>query len=109
PRRSSDLYQFGCEAGQSIKPSLRRSVFNGDILILDVSELFQPAAECFSNRRNLSGSKEPDSSDRSRLLGVEWRREDAEGESDCECHANDHHAATAVCWLSTAAIFRQPS
>jgi hypothetical protein len=41
-------------------------------------------------------------------LGVERRGEEAEGEGGCERSTYDHHAAP-VCWLSTAAIFRQPS
>ncbi len=42
-------------------------------------------------------------------VGGARRGEEAEDEDDCERSAYDHHAATAVCWLSTAAIFRQPS
>jgi hypothetical protein len=33
----------------------------------------------------------------------------AEGERDYAGSAHDFHAATTMCWLSTAAIFRQPS
>ena len=42
-------------------------------------------------------------------LGGERSGEQGEGEDDCERSAYDHQAATALCWLSTAAIFRQPS
>src|SRR5439155_11911804 len=51
------------------------------------------------------------SSDLGRLLGLggERRGEEAQREDSDECDTSDHHAATAVCWLSTAGIFRQPS
>src|SRR5437870_10833021 len=42
-------------------------------------------------------------------LGGERRGEEAEGEGGCKRRAYEDHAATAVCWLSIAAIFRQPS
>jgi len=42
-------------------------------------------------------------------IGGERRGEEAEGKDYGERSAYDHHAATAACWLSTAAIFRQPS
>src|SRR6059036_1964534 len=41
--------------------------------------------------------------------GGERRGEQAESESNCERIAYDHHAAAAVRWLSTVAIFRPPS
>ena len=43
-----------------------------------------------------------------RLRG-ERRGEEAEDKDGCERNAPDRHAATVACWLSTAAIFRQPS
>jgi hypothetical protein len=50
-------------------------------------------------------------SDLGRLLGLgsERRGEEAQSEDSDDCDTSDQHAATAGCWLSIAAIFRQPS
>src|SRR5713226_5986220 len=45
---------------------------------------------------------------------VEWVRtcacgEEAKGEHGCARSLYDHHAASDVCWPTTAAMFRQPS
>ena len=48
------------------------------------------------------------SSPRLLRLGDEQSGKDAEGEGGRKCSACDHHAA-ACCWVSTEAIFRQPS
>src|SRR5437870_746692 len=51
------------------------------------------------------------SADLRRLLRLAGERqsENADGEGDCERGAWTHHAATGVCWVSIAAIFRRPS
>jgi hypothetical protein len=60
--------------------------------------------------RWLARTEKADPVDLSRLLSLGGERsEKPEGKDSDEHCAQDHHAATAVCWLSTAAIFRQPS
>src|SRR5713226_1058847 len=81
---------------------------------IDVAAISEPVFERLGEKcTHLSGAREhvADPPGLSRLLPLDGERrgEDAEGEDSCERSAYDRHAATPVCWLSTAAIFRQPS
>ena len=100
--------QVGRERGEPLEPSLRISVLNHEIATLDVPEVTESLKEGLLHVETSRqvGSQVAYSSDLGRLLGLgsERRRHEADEESDGECRANDHHAATAPWWLSPAVL-----
>jgi len=108
-----ERHQFGRKSGEPLGLPLGSSVFDHDVAALDVPEVTQFLTESLVRMGTTGqvGHQEDYSSDLGRLLGLggEWPGEDAQREDSDECHTSDHHAATAVCWLRTAVIFRQPS
>jgi len=106
--------QLGRQVGQPVDPTLRISIVDDNILALNPPELAQPLPERVEQGRPIGRGRHPKKTyarHLSRLLRVGGERhgEKGEGEDDCERIAYDPHAATAVCWLSTVAIFRQTS
>jgi hypothetical protein len=113
--------ELGDDVPESLEPSLGRPALEDEVLPFDVAEGPQALHERSSGdvdglgsrhlRDRRRGEDEADAVDLPCLLrpGGKRRGEEAQGERDCEPNAEDHHAATAVCWLSTVAIFRHPS
>jgi hypothetical protein len=115
PRSHDDIdleaNQFGGDVGQAAVVVDLGAVLEGDALALDPAPLAQALPERLEERRRFDRTdpQKPDARRLRRLsLRHERRGEDADDKGGCERNASDLHAA-AVCWLSTAAIFRQPS
>ena len=102
--------QFGRESGEPLALPLGISVFDHEVATLDVTEVTQSLTEGLAQVGGSGqvGRQVAYASDLGRLLGLgsERRGEEAQSEDSDDCDTSDHHAATAVCWLSIAAIFR---
>jgi hypothetical protein len=98
-RRRSDRYddvnletdQLGRHVRKPVQLPLRPSVLNGDVLVLNPTELAQPSLERLLRTWDWGTARqETDPVDFPRLLrvGCERRREDTKGEhDDCDCFA----------------------
>jgi hypothetical protein len=104
--------QLGREGGDPLELSFGISVFDHEVATLDVTKLTQSFTESLAqlSASGQAGRQIAYASDLGGLLGLgdERRGEEAQSEDSDDCDTSDHHAATAVCWLSIAAIFRQP-
>src|SRR5262249_39733103 len=118
PERYDEVHfepdQLGRQVGQPVDPTLRISIVDDNILALNPPELAQPLPERVEQVRPIGRGRQAKKTyprHLSRLLGPGDERcgEEAQSEDSDECDTSDSHAATAVCWLNTAAIFRQPS
>jgi len=108
--------QFGRQTWEPLDLPIGRSVLNEDVLTLHIAAFAQALPESVERHPRLGRFKrtghqvtDPWDLRRGLYLGDDRGDEDADGERGCERRPQDHHAATDVCWLSTAAIFRQPS
>src|SRR3989442_7073192 len=93
---SLDTDQVGCQGGESLSPSVRRSVFESDGLAFYITLLSQPLPECVKERMLRRGQHRENSyaGDLSRLLrfGAERRRESAD--EPCQEGSPAHDTST---------------
>src|SRR6185295_14449951 len=103
--------QFGRESREPLDLPFGIPVFDHEVATLDVTEVTQSLTEGLAQvgASGQVGRQVAYASHLGRLLGLgsERRGEEAQSEDSDDGNPSDHHAATAVCWLTIAAILRK--